>query len=429
MAASGEPLLPGTEEVVLRPFRPEDDEGCKDLERKAPMIPPKLTWVVNGCTIHRQAFDYKVKQFPDGFIVVAESPSMGIVGMICAAVKTVSLHFESAPVKAVYVFDLRVAVSHQKFGLGKRLMEAVHRGALERGVKYAYLTVNGDNQKAQKLFGKMGYKVCSERFPVGSQLKQEGEEGVGPLPDGCRLKRLEGDAAAKILKEQLSEQDFLPGDVHTLTKSPFFLGTVVAHNGPPGADGSAAESFASVSIWDGSSVTSFWVSKFFFPAEWYGRAAFRALLLLTGAMLSGLWLFHIGRLYSDGYHGWASFYMLPTAAFAFGLHKSRKILGFIWLVMQNKDGTMKHRGRIFGLVKRGPQGEDLLRAVIDRAKSELARFGFLAFICNIDRDHPDRGLFGASGNFVAKLMHRSLEGEDRDMPRTKPLDFHDPRDI
>ena len=105
------------------------------------------------------------------------------------------------------------------------------------------------------------------------------------------------------------------------------------------------------------------------------------------------------------------------------------MLAFVSMMIKNKGGNMKTRGRLFAVVERGPQGMECLRAAVAQGKQELIRLGFLAWICNLDVKSSTRTAFQADGNFVAKLMHKSLAPAKENLPRTSPDDFHDPRDI
>eukprot|EP00930_Biecheleria_cincta_P099517 TRINITY_DN91143_c0_g1_i1.p1 TRINITY_DN91143_c0_g1~~TRINITY_DN91143_c0_g1_i1.p1 ORF type:complete len:418 (+),score=68.78 TRINITY_DN91143_c0_g1_i1:54-1307(+) len=415
--------LSAKNDVILREFDASlDDDRCKELEKKATMIPDRLKWLVDGHTIHKANFDYKINMFPAGFIVVADSPSLGIVGMICGAIKEISLRCQANnSVKAVYIFDLRVAASHQKAGLGAQLLTEAHRRAEKLGAQYAYLTVNGDNEKAQRLFTKFGYTECSTRFPVGASFWRKDAMALQlACANGIEIKKIQGQDAFAMLDAELKGRDFAPADLQDVLRSDFYLGTYVASTG---------DSFASVSLWDGSGVTTFWISRFLFPAEWYANLWFVVGLSGIGLTLTGAWIAHVFRLFAAGSTRWFLGYSFLTAAVALIVNKLRPMLAFVSIMIKNKDGNMKTRGRFFAVVERGPQGMECLKAAVAHGKQELRRLGFLAWICNLDVKNGTRGAFQADGNFVAKLMHKSFAPAKENLPHTSPDDFHDPRDI
>lgn len=63
-----------------------------------------------------------------------------------------------------HVVALGVAPEHRRLGHGRRLMRAVERGFLERGVQTVRLEVRTSNAAAQNLYFDLGYKVV-RRMP------------------------------------------------------------------------------------------------------------------------------------------------------------------------------------------------------------------------------------------------------------------------
>jgi len=252
-----------------------------------------------------------------------------------------------------------------------------------------------------------------------------------------QVERLDGEAACKLMESELAGVDFLPSDIRSLVNSPFFQGTYVAREVASDENPSTAgmeTSLGMVSLWDGSMLTTFCITRFVFPASWYSMLHFRICLLACAGFVGLLWCRHIGGLFAAGCTAWGCGHVLAIAAGGFGLFKMRTLLWLVWVLLRNQDGDMKLRARLFGPAQKGPRGGELLGLALARAQHEAADLGFLSWICNLDTESPLRSIFRESGNFRTRLMHKSLvetsSTESKEaLPQTSPLDFHDPRDI
>lgn len=431
------------EQINVRSFVPgSDDDACKALEARATMTPWFLKWFADGHIVHLDSFDRKIRQFPEGIILVAESSRDGIVGMVCGALKTMNLHWIQhgrAPIKAMYIFDLRVASNGQHRGLGSRLLVELERQGQAMGACYAYLSVNKDNAKARGLFHKFGFEECSSRHPIGGPL------AAGPcstssvtecVPGGSVVEKLEGDLASQFLSDSLKGSDCVPCDLSSLTASPFYLGTFVArdflHNDASPSAASASGSAAAVSLWDSSALSSFSLVRFAAcPAWWFEYRSFRALWACGVLMISGLWLRHEWRLLQGGNQIWAASEGLCVAALACGVWKFWSILCLIYHLICTKGAGGKMRARLFAPWCSGPRGHTLLAEAVREAQGEARRRGFLMWICNLDEASPVRSAFGARGSFRTLFMHKSLDhlNGTTSCPRISNTAFHDPRDI
>jgi len=422
-----EKLLDSQSDIVVRHFvvGSADDAACKALEAKASMIPKAMRWLVNGQFVHHSDFNRKVSQFPDGLILVAESSSEGIVGMIVGGLKRVYLQPPTGtggdPVQTLYMFDLRIAASHQSHGLGKRLVEEMQREAFERGARYVYLSVNNDNTKAQKLFEKLGYSECSVRFPMGQMFSASAIRADAPLPQAVKVERVDGEAASVLLASELQSVDLLPADLSSLVASPFYLGTFVARYE---ADGT---SLAAISLWDSSRLTSFRLTHFIVPAGWYKNPQFRYSFFVVVALLFALWPWHIYELLSQGSYMWGVLHSLGLAFVGFVFWKLRPGFRFLF-AMLNAGGQPKIPARLCLPCQRGPRGAELVSSAVVHALGVAKGQGFVSWICNLDKESPLRAAIPGPGNFVTKFMHKWLDGSQGNLARLSTSCIHDPRD-
>lgn len=66
-------------------------------------------------------------------------------------------HFNSK--NTLYLYDLRVFDEHQGNGYSKKLMNKCHQISKDNGYKYVSLITDCDNDPAQNLYKKLGYKL------------------------------------------------------------------------------------------------------------------------------------------------------------------------------------------------------------------------------------------------------------------------------
>ena len=75
--------------------------------------------------------------------------------MVCVGVKDVTIH--GVELRAAWLFDLRVDEDYQRNGIGGTLQDMAETAAAKDGAALMFLSVNGDNTKAQGLYKKCGY--------------------------------------------------------------------------------------------------------------------------------------------------------------------------------------------------------------------------------------------------------------------------------
>lgn len=89
----------------------------------------------------------------EGFARVLEDPEVGVVGYVCAWLITDELHIGTIGVDP----ELR------RKGLGRGMMNQVHKWAINRGATAAHLEVRASNASAISLYGSLGYRHVGVR--------------------------------------------------------------------------------------------------------------------------------------------------------------------------------------------------------------------------------------------------------------------------
>ncbi len=85
---------------------------------------------------------------------------------------TLKLHAPDAAADAMELYKLYVRTSHQRLGLGKQMLERFIAETAD--ASECYLSVWENNEKAQALYGKYGFKPSGEhRFMVGNQADRD----------------------------------------------------------------------------------------------------------------------------------------------------------------------------------------------------------------------------------------------------------------
>lgn len=124
---------------------------------------------------HRKKFFGKIKEFrgdanfylkimkhKDSKILVAEDANLGVVGYIFATVETKSDDLIAIPY--VSINEISIKEGHRGGGVGNLLMEAVHKWALQKGIKVIQLAVWEFNKNAIKFYTKIGYKTIMRKM-------------------------------------------------------------------------------------------------------------------------------------------------------------------------------------------------------------------------------------------------------------------------
>lgn len=155
----------------IRDFAAADDAGCKALELSGGFVTPKHpvgAMLIRGGFTHAKRFDAKATQFDSSHVIVCEdtAPPPGepsIVGVVMLGIKEVTLR--GSRLLVGYTFDLRVHGHAQRSGIGMKLCAEVEARSLAAGVHTSYLSVNGDNERAKKLYARLNYVLASYRAP------------------------------------------------------------------------------------------------------------------------------------------------------------------------------------------------------------------------------------------------------------------------
>eukprot|EP01064_Diplonema_japonicum_P034853 TRINITY_DN735_c0_g2_i3.p1 TRINITY_DN735_c0_g2~~TRINITY_DN735_c0_g2_i3.p1 ORF type:complete len:399 (+),score=64.22 TRINITY_DN735_c0_g2_i3:888-2084(+) len=388
---------------IVREFDPEkDDEACKRLEAHAQMKAGYLQKLLfKAQLVINDRYATKVNQYDNHAIFVVDNEEGEVVAAVCLGLKNVTLYGKPATVG--YLFDLRVHEKAQRKGLGETLSNKAEQWAFDQGATMIYLTVNSNNTSALSLYAKLGYSVVSLREPSNSLLVFSAQNAKG------EVETYKGRDAVDILTPYFESRDMFTG-FEGLFNSPFYYKTLVARD-------ESTDSFASVSLWNGSALTGVLLYRVVLPSWVIGSRVFQ-----YSTFILGLWL---------------SICFGSTAYEEFSLLNG--VLCVVFLAVVLVGAFLKHsldpvlcapkqqiRCRCFAPVCSGPNGHILLKHVLDHAKAFAKQQGFAVLICNLDRDDPVRVSFSRGAyrtQFHAKMRDGSVA------PRFQPDNFFDPRDI
>lgn len=129
--------------IRIREFAPEDVDTLLRIEHAAH---PAGHW---------KAEDYEwLTHQAGGMVLVAHlAPAGAIAGFVAAR----ALGPEAE------MLNLAVAPEHRRQGIGRRLVEELHRHLRARGTERVYLEVRPSNLPAQQLYRSFGYCECGRR--------------------------------------------------------------------------------------------------------------------------------------------------------------------------------------------------------------------------------------------------------------------------
>jgi GNAT superfamily N-acetyltransferase len=283
-------------DVKIRAYRDEDDAACKELEMRAmqggrfPRLQAALRFFIRVGFEHYSTFDAKPKQYEDCIILVAEETQIGeIVGVVCAAIKTCFAHGKTQ--KVGYVFDLRVHEEYQGRKIGSQLSKAIEQACIEKECTMLYLSVNKNNVKACSLYRKHGWTHASPRSPsIDILLKpvvvQETALKQTVSSILTTLEKLPVPKAIEMTTAGHATADMTLSNMGQLFTSPLYEGTFVARRG---------ESYAGISLWDGSSLNGIKVERIVLPISYYQALANSAVAGLVAKAVAAwgasYWLF------------------------------------------------------------------------------------------------------------------------------------------
>lgn len=413
-------------DVIVRDCRPEDDAAINELEKRASQHRkiPIIKYLFKASIKHITRFNAKATQFDSHHIVCLEDTSNDkLCGVVVCGCKTV--WFQGKLRKCAYIFDLRVDEDYQGRGLGTLISKEVEARCIKDGIEFLYLTVNGDNAKAKALYKKLGFVIASRRWPCADLLR---EENLYELPAGASLELLNARQAAPVFQEAYTCRDMSLACWEPLLSSPLFQVALVAKS----SDG---RSSAGVCLWDAGSFHTMVLERFFVPMVWFTDPVVKLFtkglgLLLAGGALAltgtGLW-----RLWAS--HAWISLSVTSIAVCAGAVALCRawpiisSILGLLGRFLPHDGPVERTRGRLFAPFASGPDGLELLTAVLPRARAEARDRGFLMVICNIAEEDPLRDAFGP-GRFRTEFLQKHLVPGFA-LQEFSTDSFHDPRDI
>lgn len=103
---------------------------------------------------HWRAEDYLwLTRQPEGIVLVAELTAGAVIGFVAAR----------AIGKEAEMLNLAVAKDHRRRGIGRSLVEDLHRRLRASGTERVYLEVRPSNLMAQQLYRFLGYAECGRR--------------------------------------------------------------------------------------------------------------------------------------------------------------------------------------------------------------------------------------------------------------------------
>ena len=204
-----------------------------------------LGGLVKAAIVHHTTFEAKAGQFERSLLLVAQTAADDgqhhkVCGVIAVAIKRAWLH--SAERDCGYVFDLRIAPSHQGRGLGKRLALEAEARCAERGVEVLYLSVNRRNAIARRLYKALGWTRASARKLYFRPLL------LPPTaPPGLSATLLEPDKALELVASHYAARPLglSRAEFARLFSSPLYLGTFECTDGARAHCGSMLLSSAS----------------------------------------------------------------------------------------------------------------------------------------------------------------------------------------
>jgi GNAT superfamily N-acetyltransferase len=415
--------------LLVRDYVCSDSAACLNLEISG----SELRFgggLVSAAFWHHQAFDAKARQFSSHIVLVCEDTQndVAICGVIAVAIKRLWAHGED--VLCGYVFDLRVDISYRRHGIGLKLADMAERRAAALGVSYMYLSVNGSNKAALRLYSRAGFVHASHRSLIFRPLvlpARTSRRDAAAAEAGGGVRRLSNKEACELVCSYYAKRDFglSRADFDRLFASPNLLATFAATDASADTSDTGVTSSAALVLWNGSTLTGFKVVRFFLPMSVWSRLAPLfpvALMLLFAAELSLLWTGYAATLFSKLACGGAA----SATAITFCM--------YLWA-----SSRTAFRARLFAPVVEGPEWEPLMRAVYSAAYAEARCRGFAAVVINSDEDSPViRALFGQRVKakdalvevppaFMQKRLGRAANGEQPGP--LAPDSFFDPRDI
>jgi ribosomal protein S18 acetylase RimI-like enzyme len=136
---------------------------------------PALEW--NGEFSHfRRLYAEAYKRHKRGLSVlwVAELTGKGIIGQVFIQLTCDRPELANGNDRA-YLYSFRVQPEYRSSGVGTRMMETVEEDLRERGYRFVTLNVARDNERAQQLYIRRGYRMVA---PEPGQWSYQDEKGI-----------------------------------------------------------------------------------------------------------------------------------------------------------------------------------------------------------------------------------------------------------
>jgi len=112
---------------------------------------------------------------------ILESPVFGSMGAFHKNGRLIGYIIFSEVVDELHVLNVAVRPDYRSRGLASEMLNYLHRVAMERGRKYAYLEVRESNKIAQHLYEKFGYKPLHRRKDYYSDSHEDAIVMAAPL--------------------------------------------------------------------------------------------------------------------------------------------------------------------------------------------------------------------------------------------------------
>ena len=156
--------------VTVRLARPEDAAGVLAVQGEAAAERSLIaTQPEDLRTVEQEATLIRTRTPESGFLLVAEDAGrvVGICGVRLG---------DRAATRHLGELGLTVAASHRGRGVGRLLMEAAHERSRAAGVRKMCLNVFADNERARRLYRRLGYEeegLRRAQYHVGGAWKDE----------------------------------------------------------------------------------------------------------------------------------------------------------------------------------------------------------------------------------------------------------------
>jgi len=463
--------------LTFRAYRKEDNDACELLEKRAnqfrnekyqhlPII-GRLIKRLQEDSIevhlrHPQGFDARAKTAEDYEIVVCEDESSRVIAVVLVNIRTVL--WSGAPIKAGWLYGLRVDEAYQRMGIGRELSEVLEQRCVEKGVSMLYFTVNDENEKAKSFYRTIGFQQASQRWQATRFLTSEEK-----LPSDLVVIQLtpETEAYLHCMHHSIKDLSLSTKEAYVeLFTSSDCEGTLLAILRsdvpldciPLLGEGYTEElrtalddaicngdvqSYAGVSLWNASALKSLEVVRLGFGKETWLSLPFQATLLTAMVTPLAFWGSKLlGRIISASRsHGllgcgrtedcsyWRTGYllgetlcMLITSRLAW---RAAKFFRFIVTRDSHRLAT-----KAFAPFRHGPKGLQCLDGALAASRNEARRKGYGVWFLNVSDKHSDKEYFPKSG-FYTQWMQKWLQDAPNPQQWTEfsPNAFCDPRNL